>query len=92
MDRKLLENYFCKSEFSGMQADALSRILAEMKETFATKEDLSVLKAELQGEMAAVRSDLTELEARLTWRMLAIVSLVVGLFGTIFTLLNAFIV
>lgn len=59
------------------QAETLSRILADMESRLATKHDI----AELRGEMAEMKADLT-------WRMVAIVTL----FGTVISIVNALIV
>ena len=58
------------------QAEALSKVLANMEARLATKEDV----ANLRTELVAMKADLT-------WRMIA----VVGLLGTVITLLNAFV-
>lgn len=63
-----------------LQADALSRILADIEARLATKEDLAYVKGELQVQMAEMKADLT-------WRMIAIV----GFFATAATLLNLFV-
>ena len=76
MNRNLVQDYLQKSGMDAAQADALSRILSDMETRLASKEDLAVLR----GELAAMKADLT-------WRMIA----VVGFFGTVITLLNAFI-
>jgi hypothetical protein len=80
-DRHMVQDYLIKSGMDAAQADALSRILADMELRLATKQDL----AELRSELSAMKADLT-------WRMIAVVSIVVGVFGTVFTLLNAFVV
>lgn len=80
MDRDLICDYLAKPGMDATQADSLSRILADMESRLATKHDI----AELRGEMAAMKADLT-------WRMIAIVALVNGLFGTVIALANAFI-
>jgi len=69
MDRNLVQDYLQRSGMDAAQADALSRILADMETRLASKEDLAAMKADL------------------TWRMIA----VVGFFGTVITMLNAFI-
>lgn len=68
----LVSDYLSKSGMDPAQAEALSRILADMEARLATKEDLAALKADL------------------TWRMMAVVALVNGLFGTVLALVNAF--
>lgn len=86
MNKDLLQDYFQKSMFSDVQAEALARIFAE----FATKSDLAELQSELKGDMAALRAgvqaELSAMATRLTWRMIA----VVGFFGSAITILNAF--
>jgi hypothetical protein len=76
MERELLRDYLEKSGMDALQADALSRIFADMEARLATKADL----AQLRLEMAEMKADLT-------WRMIAIV----GFFATAATLLNLFV-
>jgi len=87
MDRELIRDYLQRTEMNEAQADALSRIFAEM----ATRNDLVSSEERLNGRMASLEARLdarmAELEARLTWRTIAIV----GFFATASTLLNAFI-
>jgi hypothetical protein len=47
LDQELITDYFQKSGFTKMQADAASRVLAEL----TTREDLARLKAELKAEL-----------------------------------------
>lgn len=51
---------------------------------------LSRILAEMESRLAT-KEDLAHLKADLTWRMIAVVGLVVGVFGTLVTLLNAYI-
>ncbi|MEX2399172.1 MAG: hypothetical protein WD423_00260 [Rhodothermales bacterium] len=47
MDQDFIRSHLEKSDFSPVQADGLSQILADM----ATKDDLQLLKADLTSEM-----------------------------------------
>ena len=76
MDHELIRDYLEQTAMKPAQAEALSRIFAAM----ATKSDLAAVDTRLTGRMA-------EFEARLTWRIIAIV----GFFATVSTLLNTFI-
>lgn len=73
MDREWIEDYLKRSMFTGIQADALSRVFADLTERFVTKQDL----AELKTEMAAM-------EARMTWRIIG----AMGFLATLVTLLD----
>lgn len=86
MDRELLKDHFEKSRFSPMQADALSRVLGDMEARLATKADLAALRGEMTSLRESVRADLSGMEARLTWRMIAVVVFM----GTVMTLVGAF--
>ena len=74
-----IRDYLKRAEMNDAQAEALSRIFAEM----ATKHDLRIemtsLKADLQVEMQRLR-------AELTWKMIAIV----GFFATASTVLTLY--
>ena len=100
MNPDTIRDYLKRSEMNDAQAEALSRIFAEM----ATKHDLAVmegrltdmegrlrvemthLKADLQIETQAIRAEMQALRADLTWKMIAIV----GFFATASTVLNLF--
>lgn len=71
MDRDLIQDYLTRSGMDAAQADTLSKILSDMESRLATKSDI----IQLRGEMATLKADLT-------WRMIAIVAVVNGLFGT----------
>lgn len=79
MDRDTIRDYLELTSMIPAQAEALSHIFAEM----ATKSDLVELDARLDARLTGRIADL---EARLTWRMIA----VVGFFATASTLLNTF--
>src|SRR5690606_31917020 len=102
MNRELIREYLEQTAMEPVQAQALSRIFAEM----ATKTDLAQLDARLTGQMAELDARLTgqmaglearltgqitgrmaELESRLTWRIIAIV----GFFATAVSLLNVYV-
>ena len=61
MDQELITDYFQKSGFTRMQADAASRVLAEL----TTREDLARLKAELTWRIIAATGFLAALMALL---------------------------
>lgn len=61
------------------QAETLSRILADMERRLATKHDMTALR----GEMAEMKADLT-------WRMFAIVVVVNTILGTALALFGPF--
>lgn len=102
MNEELARDYLQKSGFDAMQADALSRLLAET----ATKDDLFNLdhglaqkidgleirlRAEIVRATAEVRSDLTQAIAdaqtqTMRWGIAMIIAM-----STIFTLLDIFI-
>jgi uncharacterized protein YPO0396 len=105
MNRELIKDYLQRAEMSEVQAEALSRILAEM----ATKNDLQLLEERvdkrfsvLEGQMALLRTELTgqmsQLRSDLTGEMAQmradltwrIVALIV-LFGTVITIINTFV-
>ena len=79
MDRELIRDYLKRSMFTEIQADALSRVFADLTTTFATREDLAELKGELKTELAAM-------EARMTWRIIG----AMGLLATLLALLDTF--
>lgn len=58
MKKDLLQKHFQKSGFDDMQADALIEIFTHFREEMATKQDLTLLRTELKGEIAAFRSEL----------------------------------
>lgn len=76
MNSTTIRDYLRHTDMDEAQAEALSRIFAEM----ATKNDLLVLEERVAGQMAHLKADLT-------WRMIAII----GFFGTVITILNAFV-
>lgn len=80
MNRELLHDYFKKSGFTSMQAEALAAIRAQLKEEVATKDDLAILRAEMNSSLANLKADLT-------WRFLGLLAF----FSTIMTLLNLFV-
>ena len=82
-------DYLKRSEMNDAQAEALSRIFAEM----ATKHDLTQVEGrlvEMEGrlrvEMTLLKTDLQSLRAELTWKMIAIV----GFFATASTVLTLY--
>jgi hypothetical protein len=79
MDRELLQDYYHKSEFSRVQAEALAAIFTQFREEMATKQDLAVLRAEMHSELGSLKADLT-------WRFLGLLAF----FSTVTTLVNLF--
>ena len=84
-----IRDYLKRSEMNDAQAEALSRIFAEM----ATKHDLTQVEGrlvEMEGrlrvEMTLLKTDLQSLRAELTWKMIAIV----GFFATASTVLTLY--
>lgn len=66
--------------FTEIQADALSRVFADLTATFATKQGLAKLEGELRTELATM-------EARMTWRIIGAMGFLAGLL----TLLDRFV-
>ena len=83
MDKELIRDYLEQTAMKPPQAEALSRIFAEM----VTKSDFAVLEARTSELEARLTGRMAELEARLTWRIIAIV----GFFATVTSLLDVFI-
>lgn len=79
MNRELIRDYLKRSMFTEIQADALSRVIADLTETFATKTDLAELNSELKSELAAM-------ETRMTWRIIG----AMGFLAALLTLLDTF--
>ena len=84
-----IRDYLKRAEMNDAQAEALSRIFAEM----ATKHDLTQVEGrlvEMEGrlrvEMTLLKTDLQSLRAELTWKMIAIV----GFFATASTVLTLY--
>jgi hypothetical protein len=92
-DRDTLRDYMEKSEFTPVQADALSRILSQM----ATKTDLQLAVKDLENNLVAVENKLQEsihrvelnvhrLEAKMSrWMITILVTM-----AALITLLNYF--
>ena len=78
MDEKLVRDFLHRSRFGPLQAEALARVFAQLREEFATKEDLHRLELKL----SAMDEKLSAMEARMTWRIIGFV----GLFGAVITL------
>lgn len=76
MDRELIQDYLEGKGMKEAQAEALSRILSEM----ATKQDLLLLKGEVEKNLETLKADLT-------WRMIAMAVFL----ATVMTLLNLFV-
>ena len=58
MDRELTRDYLQKSGMNVVQAEALSRVLADTEERLATKADLAALRTELKAEIADLRAEM----------------------------------
>lgn len=82
MNSDTIRDYLRRAEMNEAQAEALSRIFAEM----ATKSDLLQLEERMRAELATLRTEIANLRAEMTWKMIAIV----GFFATVSTLLNLF--
>lgn len=91
MDKDLVRDLLEKSRFSNVQADILSKIFADMESRLATKADLAILRSELRSELSdglnSIRTELHKMEARLTWRMIAVVTFL----GAVMTLVGMFV-
>jgi hypothetical protein len=83
MGRELVEDYLKKAGMSANQAEALSRILAEM----ATKSYVLLLEQKLIAMEQKFEKRLSELESRLTGRIVAIVAFL----AAVMTLLEVFV-
>jgi hypothetical protein len=83
MGRELVEDYLNRAGMSANQAEALSRILAEM----ATKSDVLLLEQKLIAMEQKFEKRLSELESRLTGRIVAIVAFL----AAVMTLLEVFV-
>ena len=81
-----IRDYLKRAEMNDAQAEALSRVFAEM----ATKHDLTQMESRLRVEMTSLKADLQvelqRLRAELTWKMIAIV----GFFATASTVLTVY--
>lgn len=91
MNKELARDYLEKSEFSHMQADAFSKLLAEM----ATKEDLLRLESRMdsrfQGLEGGIRAEIVRAtSASQTQMMRWGVAMIIAM-SSIFTLLDVFI-
>lgn len=82
MNSDTIRDYLRRAEMNEAQAEALSRIFAEM----ATKSDLLQLEERMRAELATLRTEIANLRAEMTWKLIAIV----GFFATASTLLNLF--
>ena len=91
MNDETIRDYLIRSDMTEGQAEALSRIFAEM----ATKNDvrqlesrmrteLSVLRGDVRMDLARMNASMQEMRAELTWKMIAIV----GFFATASALFN----
>lgn len=83
MNPDTIRDYLLRAEMKDAQAEALSRIFAEL----ATKSDLIQLEQRMRAELKNLRIELADLRSELTWKMIAIV----GFFATASTLLNIFV-
>lgn len=83
MDRELIRDYLKRSMFTEVQAEALSRVFADLTGTFATKTDLGELKSELKTEIGNLRTELktglSDMETRLTWRIIGAMAFLAAL-------------
>lgn len=79
MNRELIRDYLKRSMLTEVQAEALSRVFADLTGTFATKTDVAELKSELKAEMADLRTDLKAMESRLTWRIIGSIAFLAAL-------------
>lgn len=83
MNPDTIRDYLLRAEMKDAQAEAFSRIFAEL----ATKSDLIQLEQRMRAELKNLRIELADLRSELTWKMIAIV----GFFATASTLLNIFV-
>jgi len=78
MDRELIQDYLQRAQMHEAQAEALSRIFAEM----GTKSDLLVLNRDVSGRMESLEARLSgrmeSLEARLMSKMESLESRLMG--------------
>lgn len=83
MNRDLVKDYLGKSGMNDAQAEALSRILDQM----ATKNELQLLREEMEVRFMALERKIETVKGDLTWRLIALFAF----FGTIMTLLDVFV-
>lgn len=57
MDRELIQDCLKRSGMDAAQADALSRIVADIEARLVTKQDLAGVKAELKEDFAGVKAE-----------------------------------
>ncbi len=94
MNPNTIRDYLQRTAMDEAQAEALSRIFAEMatrSDVLILEEKVGSLEERIEQRFVTLEEKFTgqmaRLQADLTWKMIAIV----GFFGTVITMLNAFI-